>query len=90
MLNRLKKLCRRIIAAVVRSAADDDISVVIIVWPGGSYAWIFDHAHRGEALCSMGRAASDPDLDFDWAAATVASEKVSMLCEQGGRIKCQR
>ena len=85
MINRLKKFARRLLGV----ADDDDINVVPIIRPDGeAYSWIFDHANRGKALRSMGRAALDPDLDFDWADAAAACEKVSMLCEQGGRTKC--
>ena len=83
MINRLKKFARRLLGV----ADDDDDNVVIIIRPaGGAYCWIFDHANRGKALRAMGRAASDPDLDFDWADAALACDKVSMLCEQGRGI----
>ena len=55
---------------------DDDINVLALVKGKERYIFLFDDTQRAEALRSLGRYASDPELSFTWYDAAVLSKKV--------------
>lgn len=44
--------------------------------PREVYLWIWNEPNRAEVLKSLGRAASNPELSFDWYSAAVLSQKI--------------
>ncbi len=55
---------------------DDDINVLALVKGSERYIFLFDDTQRAEALRTLGRYASNPDLSFTWYDAAVLSQKV--------------
>lgn len=55
---------------------DNDLHIVGIEKGEEKYLWIFNDANRAEVLKSLGRAASNPELSFDWYSAAVLSQRV--------------
>ncbi|MBM4001159.1 MAG: hypothetical protein FJ297_16765 [Planctomycetes bacterium] len=53
-----------------------DINVLALVKGSERYVFLFDDAHRAEALRTLGRFASNPDLSFTWYDAAVLSQKI--------------
>ena len=41
-----------------------------------TYLWIFNEPNRAEALRSLGRAASNPELSFNWWDAAKLSQRI--------------
>ena len=54
----------------------DDINVLALVRGEERYIFLFDDANRGEALRTLGRYASNPELSFTWYDAAVLSQKI--------------
>ncbi len=53
-----------------------DINVLALVKGNERYIFLFDDAHRAEALRTLGRYASNPELSFTWYDAAVLSQKI--------------
>ncbi|MFP6673535.1 MAG: hypothetical protein VB878_00520 [Pirellulaceae bacterium] len=53
-----------------------DINVLALVKGSERYIFLFTDDNRGEALRTLGRYASDPELTFSWYDAAVLSQKI--------------
>jgi len=53
-----------------------DINVLALVKGNERYIFLYDDASRAEALRTLGRYASNPELSFTWYDAAVLSEKI--------------
>lgn len=53
-----------------------EINVLALIKGQERYIFLYDDAHRAEALRVLGRFASNPDLSFTWYDAAVLSQKV--------------
>ncbi len=53
-----------------------DINVLALVKGNERYIFLFDDASRAEALRTLGRYASNPELSFSWYDAAVLSQKI--------------
>ena len=53
-----------------------DINVLALVKGEDRYIFLFDDEHRAEALRTLGRYASNPELSFTWYDAAVLSQKI--------------
>ena len=58
-----------------------DINVLALMKGKERYVFLFDDEHRGDALRTLGRFASNPELSFTWYDAAVLSQKVRQLTE---------
>jgi hypothetical protein len=56
-----------------------DINVLALVKGEERYIFLFDDGHRAEALRTLGRFASNPDLSFTWYDAAVLSQKIRKI-----------
>lgn len=54
----------------------ENINVLALVKGSERYIFLFDDARRAETLRTLGRYASNPDLNFSWYDAAVLSQKV--------------
>lgn len=53
-----------------------DINVLALVKGEERYIFLFDDSNRSEALRTLGRFASNPELSFSWYDAAVLSQKI--------------
>jgi hypothetical protein len=53
-----------------------DINVLALVKGAERYVFLYDDANRAEALRTLGRYASNPELSFTWYDAAVLSQKI--------------
>lgn len=53
-----------------------DLNILALVKGKERYVWLYDDASRAEALRTLGRFASDPDLSLSWWDAAVLSKKI--------------
>lgn len=53
-----------------------DINVLALVKGEERYILLFDDAHRSDALRTLGRYASNPELSFSWYDAAVLSQRI--------------
>jgi hypothetical protein len=53
-----------------------DINVLALVKGEERYIFLFDDNHRAEALRTLGRYASNPELSFTWYDAAILSQKI--------------
>ena len=53
-----------------------DINVLALVKGNERYIFLFDDRRRSEALRTLGRYASNPELSFSWYDAAVLSQKI--------------
>lgn len=53
-----------------------DINVLALVKGEERYIFLFDDDHRSEALRTLGRFASNPELSFSWYDAAVLSQRI--------------
>jgi len=53
-----------------------DINVLALVKGEERYIFLYDDEHRSEALRTLGRFASNPELSFSWYDAAVLSQRV--------------
>ena len=58
-----------------------DINVLALVKGDERYVFLFDDDNRGEALRTLGRYASNPELSFSWYDAAVLSQKIRQVTE---------
>ena len=56
--------------------ATEDINVLALVKGPERYVFLFDDANRSNALRTLGRYASNPELSFSWYDAAVLSQKI--------------
>jgi hypothetical protein len=59
-----------------------DINVLALVKGEERYIFLFDDNHRSEALRTLGRFASNPELSFSWYDAAVLSQKIRQVAEE--------
>lgn len=62
---------------------DDDINVLALVKGQERYIFLYDDTQRAEALRTLGRYASSPDLSFTWYDAAVLSRKIRQSAPAG-------
>lgn len=53
-----------------------DINVLALVKGDERYIFLFDDEHRSDALRTLGRFASNPELSFSWYDAAVLSQRI--------------
>ncbi len=58
------------------SAVSQDINVLALVKGNERYIFLYDDASRADALRTLGRYASNPELSFTWYDAAVLSQKI--------------
>ena len=54
----------------------DDINVLALVKGSERYVFLYDDTNRSQALRTLGKYASNPDLSFTWYDAAVLSQKI--------------
>jgi hypothetical protein len=54
----------------------NDINVLALVKGEERYIFLFDDARRADALRTLGRYASNPELSFSWYDAAVLSQRI--------------
>jgi len=59
-----------------------DINVLALVKGNERYVFLFDDDNRGEALRTLGRYASNPELSFSWYDAAVLSQKIRQTADE--------
>lgn len=59
-----------------------DINVLALVKGEERYIFLFDDEHRSEALRTLGRFASNPELSFSWYDAAVLSQRIRHAAQQ--------
>jgi hypothetical protein len=59
-----------------------DINVLALVKGEERYIFLFDDNNRSEALRTLGRFASNPELSFSWYDAAVLSQKIRRTSKQ--------
>ena len=59
-----------------------DINVLALVKGSERYVFLFDDDNRAEALRTLGRYASNPDLSFTWYDAAVLSQKIRQTADE--------
>jgi len=55
---------------------NDDINVLALVKGRERYVFLYEDSQRAQALRTLGRFASEPDLSFTWYDAAVLSQKL--------------
>jgi hypothetical protein len=60
----------------------DDINVLALIKGKERYIFLYDDDHRADALRTLGRFASNPDLSFSWYDAAVLSQKVRQAAKK--------
>jgi hypothetical protein len=63
-----------------------ELNVLALVKGDEKYVFLFDDANRSEALRTLGRFASNPELSFTWYDAAVLSQKI----RQSARHEAER
>jgi hypothetical protein len=63
-----------------------DINVLALVKGEERYIFLFDDAHRSDALRTLGRYASNPELSFTWYDAAVLSQRIRQAAEQSAAV----
>lgn len=61
-----------------------DINVLALVKGEERYIFLFDDSNRSEALRTLGRFASNPELSFSWYDAAVLSQKIRQTARPAG------
>jgi hypothetical protein len=62
-----------------------DINVLALVKGEERYIFLFDDNNRSEALRTLGRFASNPELSFSWYDAAVLSQKIRQVAAETER-----
>jgi hypothetical protein len=70
----------------MRPAMSQDINVLALVKGAERYVFLYDDASRAEALRTLGRYASNPELSFTWYDAAVLSQKIRQEAEEFSRV----
>jgi len=63
-----------------------DINVLALVKGSERYVFLFDDNNRAEALRTLGRYASNPELSFSWYDAAVLSQKIRQTAEDSSVV----
>jgi hypothetical protein len=63
-------------------AVSRDLNVLALVKGEERYVFLFDDDNRTEALRTLGRFASNPDLSFSWYDAAILSQKIRQTAQQ--------
>src|SRR5215510_10734848 len=63
-------------AARRRTPVTQDINVLALVKGEERYIFLYDDEHKSEALRTLGRFASNPELSFSWYDAAVLSQRI--------------
>ena len=61
----------------------EDINVLALVKGRERYIFLYEDSQRAEALRTLGRFASNPELSFTWYDAAVLSQKVRQNAPEG-------
>lgn len=78
-----------VVTAAARRPAkqvNDDINVLALVKGRERYIFLYEDSQRAEALRTLGRFASNPELSFTWYDAAVLSQKVRNNAPTAGPI----
>jgi hypothetical protein len=67
---------RRVLRFQELGNVTQDINVLALVKGEERYIFLFDDNNRSEALRTLGRFASNPELSFSWYDAAVLSQKI--------------
>jgi len=59
-----------------------DINVLALVKGEERYIFLYDDQHRSDALRTLGRFASNPDLSFSWYDAAVLSQRIRQTASE--------
>jgi hypothetical protein len=59
-----------------------DINVLALVKGKERYIFLYDDGHRSEALKTLGRFASNPELSFSWYDAAVLSQRIRQTAHE--------
>jgi hypothetical protein len=59
-----------------------DINVLALVKGEERYIFLFDDEHRSEALRTLGKFASNPELSFSWYDAAVLSQRIRQAAQE--------
>jgi hypothetical protein len=59
-----------------------DINVLALVKGEERYIFLFDDDHRSEALRTLGKFASNPELSFSWYDAAVLSQRIRQAAQE--------
>jgi hypothetical protein len=59
-----------------------DINVLALVKGAERYIFLYDDQNRAEALRTLGRFASNPELSFTWYDAAVLSQKIRQSVQE--------
>ena len=62
-----------------------DINVLALVKGEERYIFLYDDNNRAEALRTLGRFASNPELSFTWYDAAVLSQKIRQTAQEAAR-----
>jgi hypothetical protein len=66
---------------------NDDINVLALVKGKERYIFLYEDSQRAEALRTLGRHASNPELSFSWYDAAVLSQKIRQQQRQQQRSR---
>ena len=66
---------------------NDDINVLALVKGRERYIFLYEDSQRAEALRTLGRFASNPELSFTWYDAAVLSQKIRQEERQQNRAR---
>ena len=61
-----------------------DINVLALVKGQERYIFLYDDGHKSEALRTLGRFASNPELSFSWYDAAVLTERARKQAQDAG------
>jgi hypothetical protein len=59
-----------------------DINVLALVKGEERYIFLYDDQHKSEALRTLGRFASNPELSFSWYDAAVLSQRIRQTAQE--------
>lgn len=65
---------------------NDDINMITVIKGKEKYIFLYEDAQRAEALKTLGRYASNPDLSFSWYDAAVLSQKIRQSSNPNNRF----
>ncbi len=64
----------------------EDINVVALVKGSERYIFLYDDDNRAQALRTLGRYASNPELSFSWYDAAILSQKIRRQARQSNPL----
>src|SRR5688500_14937238 len=70
-----------------RRFVTQDINVLALVKGEERYIFLFDDERRSEALRTLGRFASNPELSFSWYDAAVLSQRVRQTAQEAAEAE---